>query len=94
VHLEPAAGTATQSTDYELVGNVGQDIIIPEGQTSATVTVVPMTDALVEGNETVMLTLAAGAGYALGAETSATVTIADGEPPAGPDPADGPPHRH
>jgi hypothetical protein len=41
------------------------------------VTVTPIDDALVEGNETVVLTLSDRVDYDLGADTVATVTIAD-----------------
>ncbi|MEM9478310.1 MAG: hypothetical protein AAGA58_01470 [Verrucomicrobiota bacterium] len=41
------------------------------------VLVLPSGDALPEGDETVVMTLASGAGYTLGGTTSATVTIHD-----------------
>ena len=49
----------------------------PAGQATTTVTVTPLSDALVEGDETVILTLTDGPNYDLGSPTQATVTIAD-----------------
>jgi trimeric autotransporter adhesin len=66
-------GTATNGTDYT---SVGGNATIPAGQASATVTITPLADALTEGNETVVLTLAAGS-YTVGQPNAATVTITD-----------------
>lgn len=69
-------GTATNGVDYsELSGTVE----IPAGQTSATITITPLDDSLIEGDETVVLTLANAADYDLGA-ASATVVIRDAVP--------------
>ncbi|MCX6910683.1 MAG: Ig-like domain-containing protein, partial [Verrucomicrobia bacterium] len=70
------SGTASNGVDYiSLPGSV----TMSAGNTNATVTVTPIDDALVEGNETVILTLAAGSGYTVGSPNSATVTIADND---------------
>jgi hypothetical protein len=72
-------------TDY---ANVPLSETIPSGQASATVTITPVIDGLLEGNETVTLTLAPG-GYTVGSPSAATVTIADHLPVvtlAAPDP--------
>ncbi|KAF1695518.1 hypothetical protein CSC65_07095 [Pseudoxanthomonas daejeonensis] len=66
------AGTATSGTDYTAVGT---SVVIPVGATTRTVTVVPIADTTVELDETVLLTLVAGTGYAVGAPASATGTI-------------------
>ena len=57
-------------------------LTIPAGQLSATITITPLKDALVEGPETVVLTLADAAAYDLGAPgtETAVVTIADAPP--------------
>ena len=71
-------GTATSASDYTaLTGSV----TVAAGSNTATVTVTPVNDALVEGSETVIATLAGGTGYALAGSpyTSGTVTIADDE---------------
>jgi len=70
------AGTATIGSDF--TGPTGS-VIIPAGQASATVTVTPVDDLLVEGNETVILTLMANSAYVLGSARSATVTITDND---------------
>ena len=69
------SGTATQGTDY---GTIGTSVTIPVGQSSTTVTITPVADTTVEGNETVDLTLASGTGYTVGSPNTATVTIANG----------------
>ncbi len=69
-------GTATPGTDYLALPATA---IIAAGAASATVAVTPLDDALPEGPETVVVQVAAGAGYTLGASSTATVTIADDE---------------
>ena len=66
------AGTANSGTDF--TGAV-LTVTIPAGATTASVTINPTADATGESNETVILTLAAGAGYTVGAPSSATGTI-------------------
>jgi uncharacterized protein YjlB len=70
------SGTATPNTDYlSLTGTV----TFAAGAASATLLISPIDDAIVEGNETVILTLGANAAYTLGAATQATVTIVDND---------------
>jgi hypothetical protein len=70
------SGTATPNTDYlSLTGTV----TFAAGAASATLLISPIDDAIVEGNETVILTLDANAAYTLGAATQATVTIVDND---------------
>ncbi|MBW4481833.1 MAG: tandem-95 repeat protein [Tildeniella torsiva UHER 1998/13D] len=68
------SGTATNGTDYTTLPST---VTFAAGATTATVTVAPIADALVEGNETVILTLVDGARYTLGANTTATITLTD-----------------
>jgi len=68
------SGSATVGTDY---GSLGTSVVIPAGISSQTITLTPVNDSVVESSETVVLTLAAGTGYTVGAASSATVTIAD-----------------
>lgn len=68
-------GTATSGFDYATPLSLG--VTIPHGADEATLALVPLADALTEGNETIVATLTPGAGYTLGATTSATLTIAD-----------------
>ncbi|MBD2568895.1 Calx-beta domain-containing protein [Anabaena lutea] len=72
------AGTATNGTDYT---NLPATVTFAAGSATATVTVNPIDDTLVEGTETAILNLATGTGYTLGAATSATVNIADNDFP-------------
>ena len=48
---------------------------IPAGSLTATVTVAPIDDLLVEPDETVVATISADAAYSVGAAASATVTV-------------------
>src|SRR6185312_4613629 len=48
---------------------------------SATILVTPIDDSAIEGEETVLVTLSANAAYTIGAQASATVTIADDDAP-------------
>ncbi|WP_273272658.1 Calx-beta domain-containing protein [Maribacter polysiphoniae] len=66
------SGSASHITDY---ANIGASVLIANGQRTGTVTINPVDDALVEGPETVTLTLDAGTGYVVGTPSSATVTI-------------------
>ncbi|PYI87333.1 MAG: hypothetical protein DME26_06490 [Verrucomicrobia bacterium] len=70
------AGIALNGTDYNLLPN---SITIPAGASSAAVNVTPIDDMLVEGPETVILTLSADAAYAVGSPVSASLTIADND---------------
>jgi hypothetical protein len=67
-------GSALNGTDYTPISG---SAVIPGGDAFATVTIAPLTDALTEGDETVTLTVAASAGYVIGASSAATVTIHD-----------------
>jgi MYXO-CTERM domain-containing protein len=80
------SGTATSGTDY---ASIGTSVTIPAGSASATKTVTPIEDTDVEGDETVLVTLVADAGYDIGAASSATVTIAENDVPPPPPPSTG-----
>jgi len=75
------SGTAVNGVDYQTLAN---STTIPAGASSASVTVSPLDDNLTEGDVTVVLTIAPSAAYTLGSPTSATVTIADNDPPPAP----------
>ena len=68
-------GTATSGSDYSAAP--ASPLTIPAGATSATITVTPIDDSVVESAETVVATLIAGTGYEIGTPSTATVTIAD-----------------
>jgi serine protease len=80
------SGSATNGTDYL---GLNTTVTIPAGSASTTLTVTPVDDSLVDGAETAIATLQAGAGYQVGDPSSATVTIADNDTAAAPPPAEG-----
>ncbi|ARI83227.1 hypothetical protein IQ224_14175 [Microcystis sp. LEGE 00066] len=67
-------GTATLNTDYTRTGTTNT-VTFAAGSSTATVTVNPTADTIVESNETVILTLATGTGYTVGTTTPVTGTI-------------------
>ena len=77
-----ATGTASPSSDYTVSGAASFDsgtglgtVVIPSGQTSATVVVDPTADNITEPDETVVLTVTSGTGYNVGTPSAATGTI-------------------
>jgi subtilisin-like proprotein convertase family protein len=68
------SGTAAAGTDY--TGATGT-VTFAAGSSTATVTLDPTTDAVVEPDETAILTVTAGPGYIVGGTPSATGTIAN-----------------
>jgi Ca2+-binding RTX toxin-like protein len=66
------SGTATNGTDY---ASIPTSVTFAAGSSTATVTVDPTADTIVESNETVILTLASGTGYTVGTPNAATGTI-------------------
>jgi hypothetical protein len=68
------SGTATKNTDYLAWENSAR---FEAGSDRAFLTILPVNDTLVEGAETVIVTVTAGTGYTVGTPASATVTIAD-----------------
>jgi hypothetical protein len=71
------SGTASNGLDYAAISN---SFTIPAGNLSATLPILPIDDVLVEGPETVTLTLQSNAAYTISQPTNATVTIQDDEP--------------
>ena len=70
-------GTVTAGSDYQPLSG---SVMIPAGQSSASITITPIDDAVVgEGNETVIAMLTADAAYTIGAQNNATVTIIDND---------------
>ncbi len=72
-------GTASAGVDYFALSGA---VTLNAGESSASITLLPMDDLLAEGPETVILTLSADAAYTIGASASATITIADNDNPA------------
>jgi len=67
-------GTAQTGADYAPLAGV---VLIPSGQSSATVFLQPLDDHAIESNETVSVTVLANAAYTVGSPASASVTILD-----------------
>jgi hypothetical protein len=73
-------GTATKWNDYRRwEGDMPTSITIPAGESSTLLTIYPFDDAEIEGDETVVLTLAANESYVVGPTNRATVTITDND---------------
>ncbi len=68
------AGTALNGSDYNSIGTA---VTIPEGQTSATITISTLDDGLVEPDETVILDIIPSAAYNVGIPNIASLTILD-----------------
>ncbi len=72
------SGSASSGADFTALSG---SVTIPAGALSATITVTPIDDQLVESPETVIVTIAADSAYNISAMQGAgTVTIADNEP--------------
>jgi predicted extracellular nuclease len=72
-------GSATGDSDY--LPTPGTTLEFPPGVATLQVALTPVDDALVEGTETVTLTLVPGAGYTLATTATAVVSIADDDGP-------------
>ncbi|MEO6035565.1 MAG: Ig-like domain-containing protein [Verrucomicrobiota bacterium] len=70
------AGSAANGVDYFYVP---ESITIPAGLSHAEIVISPLDDTVVEGSETVLLTLKSNSAYRLESPTSAMVTIEDNE---------------
>ena len=80
------AGTATFNTDYTRIGTgnftaTSGTITFAAGASTATLTIDPTADTMVENDETVALTLATGTGYTIGTTTAVTGTIVNDDVP-------------
>jgi len=74
------SGTATAGSDYTaLSGTVTIPASSGIGTNSATVSFTPINDALIEGPESIIVTLSANAAYSLGAANTATANIIDND---------------
>ena len=68
------SGTATAGADFT---GGASNLVFNAGETTKTFNVTPLSDPIVEGDETVIYTVVAGTGYTVGAPGSATGTIAN-----------------
>ncbi len=77
VHFATANGTATEGSDYT---DASQTVSFANGETSKTVSIPITDDSLIEGNETVQLSLSGpSTGTTLGSPSTATLTIVDND---------------
>lgn len=72
------SGTASNGDDY---GSLSGEVTLGAGASAVTLDVTPLADALLEGTESVILTLSTGPAYELGAASSALVEIRDANLP-------------
>ncbi|PYJ85376.1 MAG: hypothetical protein DME22_09400 [Verrucomicrobia bacterium] len=72
------AGTAQNGVDYQTLSG---SVTIPTDASSTTVSVTPIDDNQLEGDETVVVTLSFSTGYTVGSPGSATVVIHDNDLP-------------
>ena len=73
-------GTATKWDDYRRPqGDMPEFVTFPAGATAATLTLVPVDDKVLEGPETVTLTITTNAAYNIGSPNTAAITIEDNE---------------
>jgi hypothetical protein len=72
------SGTATPGSDYVALSG---SVTIPVGSPSATVSVQPIDDTLIEDVETVIVTVSPSPNYQIGSPSTATITIVDDELP-------------
>src|SRR5205823_5356773 len=73
------AGTATSGTDYIALSG---SVTIPAGSSSAAIAVTPVDDALVEPNESIIVTVTSDSAYVIGAPGSAVVAIVSDDVPS------------
>ncbi|MBI4657829.1 MAG: S8 family serine peptidase [Verrucomicrobia bacterium] len=69
-------GTAVNSADYRALET---SVTIPSGASSTAIRITPIDDTAVEGNETVILSLAENEDYVIGDPRTANVTIEDND---------------
>jgi len=79
VFISRGPSTATSGVDYASLGGGTFLVTIPSGAAEADIAIVPVDDALVEGDETVSLLVAANAAYLIGTPGDATVLILDND---------------
>ena len=77
------SGGATRGDDYGIAGVTSNSgtLDVASGATSATIPVTITDDGVVEGSETIILTLQNGTGYSLGSSNAHTLTITDNDTP-------------
>ena len=77
-----AVAVSVTETGSMLAGAPPASVIVPQGATSATLGVPTALDTVVEADSVVTASVAAGTGYTVGTESSATVRVEDDDEPA------------
>lgn len=75
------SGSATSGSDFT---SIGTQVVIPAGASSAPISIAPLNDTAVEGNETVTITISTDAAYiraASSADYTGTINILDDDIP-------------
>lgn len=75
------SGSAAAGTDYAAPSTT---ITIPAGKISATATIAPINNTLLDGDRTAIISVAPNAGYAIGSNSAVSVLIRDDEQPSFP----------
>jgi hypothetical protein len=75
-----STSSAALASDYDI--SPTGSVTIAASDTSATITITPINDDVVETPETIRIQLLPGSGYSLGPDTAGVVTITDDEPTA------------
>ena len=73
------SGTADASDYTGATPGAGKTISFAAGSATATLTIYPTGDTIIEGDETILFTLAAGTGYTIGTTATVTGTIVNDE---------------
>jgi hypothetical protein len=75
-----ASNVAVRGTDYTLpVRILGNTVTIPAGSSAIDVVITPIDDAVAEGQEQVIMSIAPSSSYTVGASSTATIFIADND---------------
>jgi hypothetical protein len=70
------AGTAVNGTDYT---SLPLNVTIPAAASAVTLNIVPVDDLIIEGNETVTVTIISNSAYKIASSSSASVAISDND---------------
>jgi hypothetical protein len=72
------SGTAVPANQFYTLSGTPNQVTIPSGASSATVTLDTLNNSLSTGSETAIMTIGSGSGYKISKTKSATVTITNG----------------
>ena len=80
------SGTASRGSDYSIAGVTSNSgtVVLRSGETSASIGITVIDDNVPDSGETLILTLGGGTGYAVGSQSTHTLTITNDEPAVNP----------